>query len=73
MRSSPSGRIEAYLGWCLTILDRVRADAGGYPYDVGVAIPRYEAVTLPLERFGLESRRHRLLPSRARRAPILVM
>jgi len=48
--------LEAYLGWCLTIIDRVGASAGGYPYDMGFAIPRSEAVTLPTGRFGLEMR-----------------
>jgi hypothetical protein len=48
--------LEAYLGWCLTILDRVAASAGGLPYDAGFSLLRSEAVTLPTERFGLEIR-----------------
>ncbi len=46
--------LEAYLGWCLTVLDQVRASAGGYRYEMGFAIPRGEAADLPTGRFGLE-------------------
>ena len=47
--------LEAYLGWCLTVLDHVRASAGHYRYDMGIAIPRSHAAVLPAGRFGLET------------------
>jgi hypothetical protein len=46
--------LEAYLGWCLTVLRQVGNSAGGYRYDMGFGIPRGDAEALPTARFGLE-------------------
>jgi hypothetical protein len=46
--------LEAYLGWCLTVLRQVGTSAGGYRYDMGFAIPRGDAEALPVARFGLD-------------------
>ena len=46
--------LEAYLGWCLTVLNHVGTAAGSYRYEMGFRIPRSDAATLPAARFGLD-------------------
>jgi hypothetical protein len=46
--------IEAYLGWCLTILHHVAISSGDYTYTMGYSIPRGAAAGLPTGRFGLD-------------------
>lgn len=45
--------LEAYLGWCLTLLHQVGRSAGNDRFDMTYAIPRSDAAALPIARFGL--------------------
>jgi hypothetical protein len=45
--------LEAYLGWCLTVLRQVETFAPDRNYDMRYSIPRRDAEALPVTRFGL--------------------
>jgi hypothetical protein len=46
--------LEAYLGWCLTVLHQVGISLGDLRYEMGFRIPLRGSEALPTARFGLE-------------------